>query len=142
MNDDIIENETGKENAITTKWSDPNGYMVRCGRHYKAKVIDRGEYKMYKLIVSQKDRDGKYEYTDKTVKFKDGGGESIKDGDIVEPISFYERWYYSDKFDPNHYNPIFYLVIKEWKILKPREELQNEAYKEYNVSIEMDDVPF
>lgn len=144
-NDEILTSEElgEKPKEITRLWKEPNGYIVRCGKHYKVKVIDRGEYRIYKFIVSQKNAEGKYEYGEKSVKFKQGAGDmNIKDGDIIEPLSFYERWYYSEKYDPNHFNPQFYLVITEWKILKSREEVKSDAIDEYNVTIEMDDLPF
>lgn len=144
MDDEIIVEEHFDEiKPVTNSWDDPNGCLIKVGKHYKVKITTNGEYTFCKFLVSQKDKEGKYEYAELPVRFKDGYGDmNMKDGDIIKVLGKYERFYFNDRNDPNHYNPLIFTNITAWEILKSQKDLEKEAYQEYNMTIEMDDLPF
>lgn len=121
-------------------------YKINENETYKVDVREWNDSVFYNVKIKQKRYDDTFEEFTRRLYFN--GCEPPKNGDIIKIISGYES-NYANKKDP--YNCITSIVVNEYELSKSKNELQSEAFAEYNakmqesggdIIIDESDIPF
>ena len=115
-------------------------YKIRAGKPYKIIRQEFNEKVFYKIKVTKQNRNGTLMSAYKMVRFQDEP--DIPDNTNIILLKFFEDFYFN-KTDVRHYNPIFFIVVTDWKAAPLEASELDNALADYNESKNQDlDMPF
>jgi len=120
-------------------------YKINENGTYCVSVKEWNDKTYYTVKIKQKRYDGTYDEFNRNLYFNEC--EPPQNGDYIKIISGYESNYVNKN---DRYNCITAIVVNEYELSKPIEEIKSDAFAEYNAKkqefgdneISPDDVPF
>lgn len=111
---------------------------IEAGKKYRVFRNDVGENAYYRISISQTKADGTKDRYYEKVTFKKGVVLDNETDIIIKKA--YENVMPNTK---DQYNPIFYLLITDFEIVERQEQIEQQAFREFNNKMdESDELPF